>query len=177
MMENDSRPRPFSPATAADPFDVAAIQQGGCGSCHGLGVTIRRGNENRSDSYSKYSSRHIPHTIRMASAQSSRDFSRSTPKAICSIGVERPVPHCTRPWESRSTAATFSAMRWGGVNANGVRVTPKPMPICSVTPDRYPSSTSGAGQCERPSRKWCSTAQMVLKPIVSARRICSTASR
>ena len=41
MIENDSSPRPFLPATSAEPLDVAAIQHGGCGSCHGLGVTIR----------------------------------------------------------------------------------------------------------------------------------------
>ena len=136
MIENDSRPRPFLPATSAEPLEVAAIQHGGCGSCHGFGVTIRRGNEKRSDSYSKYSSRHMPQTIWMASAQSSRDLSRSTWNAVCSIGVERPVPHWTRPCESRSTAATFSAIRCGGVNANGVSVTPNPSPIRSVTPAR-----------------------------------------
>ena len=116
MIENDSSPSPFSPATSAEPSDVAAIQHGGCGSCHGFGVTIRFGNDEAlGESHSKYSSRHMPQTILMASAQSSRDLSRSTPNAVCSIGVERPVPHSTRPCESRSTAATFSAIalrRW-----------------------------------------------------------------
>ena len=42
MIENDSRPSPSPPATAALPSDVAAIQHGGCGSCTGLGVTMRR---------------------------------------------------------------------------------------------------------------------------------------
>src|SRR5438477_3843832 len=37
-IENDSSPSPSRPATAALPSDVAAIQQGGCGSCTGLGV-------------------------------------------------------------------------------------------------------------------------------------------
>lgn len=93
------------------------------------------------------------------------------------MGVERPVPHSTRPPESTSTVATFSAMRCGGVKPKGVRVTPKPSRIRSVSPARCPRSTSGAGQCERPSRKWCSTAHTVRNPIRSASRICSTASR
>jgi len=42
-----------------------------------------------------------------------------TPKAICSIGVDRPVPHSTRPWLSTSTVATFSAMRAGWVKRTG----------------------------------------------------------
>ena len=32
MIENESRPSAFSPATSAEPSEVAAIQQGGCGS-------------------------------------------------------------------------------------------------------------------------------------------------
>lgn len=129
MIEQESRPRPAAPATSAEPGDVAAIQAGGCGSCTGLGVTIRRGKRNRSEAYSTYSSRHIPVTIPIASRQSSRDRSRSTPKAVCSMGVERPVPHSTRPPDSTSTVAAFSAMRCGGVKPKGVRVTPKPSRI------------------------------------------------
>jgi hypothetical protein len=177
MMEKDRRPSPFSPATAAEGPEVAAIHAGGCGSCTGFGVTMRLGNENRSDSYSKYSSRHMPTTILMASAQSERDCSRSTWNAACSIGVERPVPHSTRPLDRMSTEATFSAIRCGGVNPNGVRVTPKPNRICSVICDSAPNSVSGAGQCDLPSRKWCSTAQTVLKPRLSPSLICSIASR
>ena len=76
-----------------------------------------------------------------------------------------------------SAVATFSATRIGGVNGCGVSVTPKPSRICSVTWDSAPISTSGAGECERPSRKWCSTCQLVWKPIRSASLICSIASR
>lgn len=118
----------------------------------------------------------MPHTISIASFQSSRLFSRSTWKAVCSIGVERPVPHCTRPRDRMSTVATFSAIRAGWVKPKGVSVTPNPRPMFSVTWLSAPSSTSGAGQWERPSRKWCSTAQIVLKPRESASLICSTAS-
>ena len=75
-----------------------------------------------------------------------------------------------------SSVATFSAMRAGCVKPNGVSVTPKPSRMRSVICVSAPSSTSGAGQCERPSRKWCSTAQIVWKPSRSASLICSIAS-
>ena len=80
-------------------------------------------------------------------------------------------------YERMSTVATFSAMRAGCVKPKGQSVTPKPRRICSVTWLSAPSSTSGAGQCERPSRKWCSTAHTVLKPRRSPSLICSSASR
>ena len=81
----------------AELWEVAAIQHGGWGSWYGFGVTMRFGNEKVSLSYSKYSSRHMPQMISMASRHSSRLFSRSTWNAVCSIGVDRPVPHSTRP--------------------------------------------------------------------------------
>jgi hypothetical protein len=177
MIEKERSPRPFSPATSAEPSEVAAIQQGGCGSWKGFGVTRRLGNWKLGESQEKYSSRHMPQTIWIASFHWSRDFSRSTWKAVCSIGVERPVPHSARPFERTSRVATFSAMRAGCVKPKGVRVTPNPRRICSVTCERAPSRTSGAGQWERPSRKWCSTAQIVWKPTLSASLICSIASR
>ena len=52
------------------------------------------------------------------------------------------MPHWTRPLERTSTVATFSATRAGWMKPKGVRVTPKPMPICSVRWDRAPSTTS-----------------------------------
>jgi len=114
--------------------------------------------------------------ISRASCHCSRLFSRSTPNAICSIGVERPVPHSTRPPDRMSTVATFSATRAGWMKLNGSSVTPKPRRICSVTWLSAPRTTSLDGECERPSRKWCSTDHTVLNPIWSARRICSKAS-
>ena len=116
MIENDSRPSWFDPATADDPSEVAAIQAGGCGSWYGFGVMSRRGNWNVGLSHSKYSSRHIAQMISMASAHSARLASRSTWNAVCSIGVERPVPHSMRPCERMSAVATFSATRAGWVN-------------------------------------------------------------
>jgi hypothetical protein len=95
----------------------------------------------------------MPQTISIASFQWSRLFSRSTPKAVCSIGVERPVPHSTRPPESTSTVATFSATRAGWMKPNGSRVTPKPSRMFSVACDSAPSTTSLEGECERPSLK------------------------
>ena len=139
-------------------------------------MTTRSGNWNVGESQEKRSSRHMPQTIWIASFHCSRERSRSTWKAVCSIGVERPVPHSTRPRESTSTVATFSAMRAGCVKPKGVSVTPKPRRMRSVICESAPSSTSGAGQCERPSRKWCSTAQIVWKPSESASLICSIAS-
>ena len=159
MIENDSKPSWFSPATADEPSDVAAIQHGGCGSWYGFGVIRRRGNWNVGLSHSKYSSRHIVQMIWIASSHSARLASRSTWNAVCSIGVERPVPHSTRPFERMSAVATFSATRAGCVNPNGSSVTPKPSRMFSVAWVSAPITTSGAGQCERPSRKWCSTNQ------------------
>ncbi len=112
-IENDSRPRPSLPATAALPSLVAAIQAGGCGSCTGFGVTRRRGNSRYLPWYSKYSSSHMWTTASIASSHSSRLSSRGTWKAVCSIGVDRPVPHSTRPPERMSAVATFSATRAG----------------------------------------------------------------
>src|SRR3954447_1144130 len=68
MIENDSRPSWFWPATALEPSDVAAIQHGGCGSWNGLGVMSRFGNWNVGLSHSKYSSRHMAQTILIASS-------------------------------------------------------------------------------------------------------------
>ena len=128
-------------------------------------------------SYSKYSDSHMEHTISMASFHCSRVCSRSTLNAICSMGVDRPVPHSTLPPDRMSAVATFSATLAGWVNPNGMRTTPKPRRMCSVIWDRAPMRTSGAGEWERPSRKWCSTHHTVLNAISSARRICSRASR
>ena len=126
MIEKDSRPSWFDPATADDPSEVAAIQHGGCGSWNGFGVTIRRGNWNVGLSHSKYSSRHIAQMILMASSHSARLASRSTWNAVCSIGVDRPVPHSIRPCDRMSAVATFSATRVGWVKPYGSSVTPKP---------------------------------------------------
>ncbi len=131
-IENDNNPRPSCPATAALPSDVAAIQHGGCGSCTGFGVTMRRGKSRYLPWNSKYSSSHICTTARIASSHWSRLSSRGTWNAVCSIGVDRPVPHSTRPLERMSAVATFSATRIGGVNACGISVTPKPRRRFSV---------------------------------------------
>jgi hypothetical protein len=176
MMEKLSSPKPLWPASTDDPIEVAACHAGGCGSWNGSGVTIRRGMEKVSDSYSKYSLVHISETIFAASTSCALDVSASTPKASCSIGVERPRPHSTRPPLSTSTVATFSAMRAGWVKLNGASVTPKPSLMFLVSWLSAPWTASGVGQCERPSRKWCSTSHTVLNPSSSPRTICSSAS-
>ncbi len=76
-----------------------------------------------------------------------------------------------------SAVATFSATRIGGVNACGISVTPNPSRRFSVHCVSAPMMTSGAGEWLRPSRKWCSTCQVVWNPSVSASLICSIASR
>jgi hypothetical protein len=176
MIEKLRSPRPREPASAALPSDVAAIQQGGCGSCTGLGVTMRRGKSRYLPWNSKYSLSHMPTTAWIASWAISLDASRSTPNAVCSIGVDRPVPHSTRPPLRMSAVATFSATRIGGVKAWGMRVTPKPRRMFSVIWLSAPMMTSGAGEWLRPSRKWCSTCQVVWKPSLSASLICSSVS-
>ena len=138
---------------------------------------MRSGKERFSLSQEKVSFSHMPTTISIASFQWSRERSSvGTPKAACSIGVERPVPHSTRPWLSTSTVATFSATRAGWMNPNGMRVTPKPSLICSVDSASPPRMASEQGEAERPSRKWCSTHQAVLKPSLSAYWISAMAS-
>src|SRR5439155_17612098 len=62
MIENDKRPRPRLPATAALPSLVAAIHAGGCGSWNGFGVTMLRGKYRYLPGNPKYSDYHIPTT-------------------------------------------------------------------------------------------------------------------
>ena len=93
-----SSPRPSSPAVTALFSEAAACHTGGCGSWYGLGVWIRGGNVRFGLSQENNSSSHIPTTISMASRHWSRDRSSvGTPNAVCSMGVDRPVPHSTRP--------------------------------------------------------------------------------
>ena len=173
----DRRPRPSSPALTALVSEAAACQQGGCGSWNGLGVCIRSGNTRFSLFQEKRSSSHMRTTISTASRHWARDRSSAgTPKAVCSIGVDRPVPHSTRPCERTSTVATFSATRAGWMKPKGMRVTPNPSLICSVDRARPPRMASEQGEAERPSRKWCSTTQTVLNPSLSAYWISAMAS-
>ena len=115
----------------------------------------------------------MPTTVRHAASIFFFEFGTSTANAVCSIGVERPMPHSTRPCDSMSTVATFSAIRAGWMNSCGISATPKPSRICSVICDSAPSTTSLHGMWLRPSRKWCSTSQAVWKPFLSASAICS----
>src|SRR5579859_5611985 len=167
MIDNDSTPRPMLAATAAVLSLDAAIQHGGWGSWNGLGVTIRTGTLSMAGKSQylpwnwKYSDSHACTTAWIASLACALLSTGSTPKADCSIGVDRPVPHSTLPLDNTSAVATFSATRTGEVNGCGINTTPKPSRIRSVTCDSAPISTSGAEECDRPSRKWCSTCQVV----------------
>src|SRR3954452_15878959 len=51
---------------------------------------------------------------------------------------------------------------------NGMSTTPNPSRIWVVDSDSAPRITSLHGDADRPSRKWCSTTQTVLKPSLSA---------
>ena len=50
----------------------------------------------------------MPTTVLVAASIFSFERGMSTPNAVCSIGVERPIPHSTRPCDSTSTVATLS---------------------------------------------------------------------
>ena len=76
-----------------------------------------------------------------------------TPNAVCSIGVDRPVPHSTLPLLKMSTVATFSATRAGWMKPKGMSVTPKPILICWVDSASPPRMASEHGEADRPSRK------------------------
>ena len=93
------------------------------------------------------------------------------------MGVERPVPHSTRPPLRMSTVDTFSATRTGCWKPGGMSTTPKPRRMFSVICDSAPSTTSLHGTAERPSRKWCSTTHTVWNPSVSQYAISASASR
>src|SRR6266545_4530985 len=132
MIANDSSPRPYDPTSFAESGDVAAIHAGGCGSWYGFGVTMRRGKSRYLPWNSKYSDSHIPTIAWIASRAWSFEFLMSTPNAICSMGVERPVPHSIRPFDKMSAVATFSATRIGGPKPGGTSVTPNPRRMFSV---------------------------------------------
>ena len=166
------------PAATAEGALAAASQAGGWGSWKGLGHCLRSGNCDAGRSPTRCVSLVQASTT---NSTASRHWARlsslaGTPKAICSMGVDRPVPHSTRPWLNTSTVATFSATRAGCWKPGGMRLTPKPRRMFSVMVDSAPSTTSLLGQADRPSRKWCSTHHTVLKPRVSAKRISSMAS-
>ncbi len=72
-------------------------------------------------------------------------------------------------------AATRSATRTGWLKADGTSTTPWPMRIRDVCWATAVSQISGAEQWLNSSRKWCSTAQMWLKPESSAVFACSRA--
>ena len=130
-----------------------------------------------SESQLNFSCSHIATTDSMASRHESRLVAGSMPNAFCSWGIERPVPHSTRPRLNRSTVATVSAVWTGWRNLWGVSVTPKPRRIWSVICDSAARNAPFAGMCDRSMRKWCSTTQTVPNPSLSASLICSIASK
>ena len=96
---NDNSPSPYFPALSADFSVAAASHTGGWGSWKGLGVCMRSGKVIIGLSQLNRSCSHIRTTISVASCHCWRERSSiGTPNAIRSMGVERPVPHSTRPW-------------------------------------------------------------------------------
>ena len=64
-------------------------------------------------------------------------------------------------------------MRIGLLYAGNVWTTPWPSLIRWVRWESAASQISGAAECEKFSRKWCSTAQTFVKPTWSALTTCS----
>ena len=91
-----------------------ATHSGGWGFCKGLGTTARLGNLKYSPSYSQPWFQNMGRTQRTASSQMSR-LSRKRKLKGCSSVTEEPSPSpiSTRPLETKSKVATFSATRAG----------------------------------------------------------------
>ncbi len=93
---------------------VVAPHSGGCGFCHGLGCTRRLGICQYSPSNSYSSLVQQPTMCPTASCHICRLSAGSMPKPSSSARVaERPAPMSTRPFDSRSSTATDSAVRTG----------------------------------------------------------------
>ena len=94
----------------------------------------------------------------IASSQIARFSANSTPNGSNSVMLAlSPVPNSTRPFDTRSSAAMRSAQRAGWVVVNCMM--PWHSRIFLVRWLAAPRNTSGAGECEYSSRKWCSTSQ------------------
>ena len=114
---------------------------------------------------------------RSPSSHSSRFFIGSTMNPPSSASDDdSPVPKSARPFETRSSMETRSAIRAGWLNGAGVCTIPWPRRMFFVRCDAAARNTSGALLCEYSSRKWCSTSHRYSMPSESASSICSSAS-
>ena len=91
-----------------------ATHSGGCGFCSGFGTTARNGNLKNSPSYSQPWFQNIGSVQRTASSQTSRLSRKRRLKGCSSVtDAPSPRPNSTRPSETRSSVAIFSATRAG----------------------------------------------------------------
>ncbi len=113
--EKVSAPIPFSAASWIVSRREQATHSGGCGFWTVLGTTLRGGIGMKRPSHpANGSSTNIRVTTSSASSHCSRLVSRSTPKPPSSAPDEvSPEPNSTRPFDTRSSIATFSATRAG----------------------------------------------------------------
>ena len=101
----------------------------------------------------------------------------SMPKPFCSVVEEpRPVPNSKRPSERWSSMATRSAMRAGWFTGGVMLKMPEPMWMLLVLAAQKARKDSEADRCEYSVRKWCSEAQVYLKPALSAATMKATSS-
>ena len=78
------------------------------------------------------------------------------------------MPSSKRPPDRWSSIAVCSATRAGWFTGGVMFLMPVPMWMRSVCPAMKPRNDSFADRCEYSSRKWCSVAQVYLKPARSA---------
>ena len=135
---------------------------------------MRRGIDQNSPSNSNFSDVHMRGRQRTNSSQLFLVTSGLALNPASSVHVaDRPVPTSTRPPERMSSTAVRSAILIGWLNSGTHTTMPNPTRIRLVTIAHAVRNSSGAGQCEYSSRKWCSTAHTWSKPSSSASFTCS----
>ena len=151
-------PMPQRPAISIVSSWEHATHSGGCGFWIGFGNTLRNGNLKYGPSYSQPPSLNIGSTQRTPSSHTaclSSIFRSNGPSSV--MLAPSPMPNSTRPLLTRSRQAIFSAARAGWLVVSWMM--PWPRRICFVRWLAAARNTSGCGEWEYSSRKWCSTSQ------------------
>ena len=119
---------PFSAASRMVSRREQATQSGGWGFCTGLGTTLRGGIDTKRPSTPVKGSSVMHRTATSSpSSQASRFSSKVLAKPPSSATLDdSPDPKSTRPFETRSSIATRSAVRAGWLNRGEVRMIPWP---------------------------------------------------
>ncbi len=86
------------------------------------------------------------------------------------------MPNSKRPSERWSSIATRSAIRAGWFTGGVMLKMPEPMWMLLVLAATKAKNDSEADRCEYSVRKWCSEAQVYLKPALSAATMNATSS-